>query len=647
MVELNNTLTVQLTKIFYKNLIFIVLFISFASLAFWHFQVIANPFLNEYREGSILLSTDLLLKGGNPYNLVNQPEYTNVYGIFYHLIVFPFAKVFGPTLEVHRAITAFFILASSLLLFLAMRWLKVSLVLALSLTIIFYAHLLFYVTPLARPDSLGTFLFLCSILIPWRYQYSSLSLILSILFGILAFLTKPYFILALPYLNLYLFIFKSKIKGMKYGGIVLIFLLFTILFVNKLFECYFNNTFFIHSNVAGHDLSYAIKQLATYAEYNWAVILIIAWFCLRCLGKTKALAKTRLNLLNFDEPLVNLNVDLIPFCLALSLVIFYFKLGQHPGNWLIYLHQLVSPFLLIVVSNTLKSFWRSNLIFLLLIVLNILTLSTFGFLPNPKYGLQEWYNITTLVSEQQYIFNSPALTSVLLEQGKKVYDSGQSEFFVMGADRKGWLKIFPEDKKFKDRNNQFLADINKSVSSKRYNLIILTTGSSPFISEQFLQQYYQFQESIPAPMMLAREHYQLDIWQPLNPDAASTEPVPKSFSQQLTLLHPLKSGKVKETINIPVNVKNTSNFVWSGHITNPVNLSYNWLDSNGNMVVKDGERTLLPKRLVSEDSVTVNVTIKFPDRPGNYTLALTMVEENVTWFNDAGAESTKITVRCE
>lgn len=277
--EFNHSTIIKLFKIILNNWSFIVLSLLFASLAFWHFQVIANPFLNEYREGSVLLSTDLILKNGNPYDLINQPEYTNVYGIFYHLIVLPFAKVFGPTLRVHRAVTAFFILASSLLLFLAMRWLKVSLVLALSLTIMFYAHLLFSVTPLARPDSLGTFLFLCSILIPWRYQYSSLSSIISILFGILAFLTKPYFILALPYLSLYLFLFKSKIKGIQYGGIASACLLFTILVVNRLFECYFNNTFFIHSNIAGHNLSHAIKQLVTYAEYNWSIIIIVAWFC--------------------------------------------------------------------------------------------------------------------------------------------------------------------------------------------------------------------------------------------------------------------------------------------------------------------------------------------------------------------------------
>lgn len=645
--ELINKNTIKLGKTLLKKLIFIVLFLLFASFAFWHFQVINNPFLNEFREGSVVLNTKLILEGGNPYDLANQPEYTNVYGIFYHFIVYPFAKIFGSTLKVHRAVTAFFILASCLLLFLAMRWLKVKTVLALSLVMIFYVHLLFYVIPLARPDSLGTFLFLCSILIPWRYQYSSFSLLLSTLLGILAFLTKPYFILALLYLNLYLFLFKSKSKGIKYGVIASVCLLFTVLGINNFFECYFNNVFFIHVNVATHELNYAIKQLATYAQYNWTIILILLWYYLISLGKTKILGSIKFNLSNFDKPLIKLNIDLIPFCLILSLLIFLFKLGQHQGNWLIYLHQLVSPFLLIVVSNILRVTQRINIVFLSLIILNIFTLSSSDFLPKLNYSFKEWHQITTLVSDYQQILNSPAITSVLLEQGKKVYDSGQSEFFVAGASRKGWLKFFPEDTKIKDRSNEFIADIAKSVTSKQYDLVILTSGYSPFVSEQLLQQYYQFQQSIPAPMTLARQPYQLDIWQPLSSKTVTTEPLQKSFGQQLTLLQPLKSCKAKETINIPIYVKNRSNFVWSSHVSNPVHLSYNWLDSNGTLVVKDSVRTKLPKRLVPEDSVTVNATIKFPDQAGSYTLVLTMVQEQVTWFNDAGVESTKITVQCK
>ena len=118
----------------------------------------------------------------------------------------------------------------------------------------------------------------------------------------------------------------------------------------------------------------------------------------------------------------------------------------------------------------------------------------------------------------------------------------------------------------------------------------------------------------------------------------------KLFSQDLQLVEPLRSGKIGETIKIPVVVKNTSNFVWDSGSTNPVNFSYNWFDTKGNKVVFNGTRTPLTKPLAPQDSEKLTTVIKFPDRPGNYILALTMVQEGVNWFNDAGAQTPKIPV---
>lgn len=116
------------------------------------------------------------------------------------------------------------------------------------------------------------------------------------------------------------------------------------------------------------------------------------------------------------------------------------------------------------------------------------------------------------------------------------------------------------------------------------------------------------------------------------------------FAQKIQLLEPLKVGKVNEKIKIPVKVENTSNFVWDTTSANPVNFSYNWFDFKGNKVVFDGERTALPKNLAPHDSIKLNAVIKFPERPGKYTLILSMVQEGVTWFNDQGAQAPKIPV---
>lgn len=521
-------ITVKVARYLLNNFIYLVLIVLFIKLSFLHFKLVVNSFPNEYREGAIILNTHLIVTGGNPYDLANQPVYTNVYGISYHLIVYPFAKLFGTTLPVHRAVSAFFVLASCFVLFLAMRWIKVSLFLSLAATIIFYGHLLFFITPLARPDSLGLFLFLCSILIPWRYNFSLLSLIISILFAILGFLTKPYFVLALPYLTFYIFMFKSKLEGIKYGILSSFFLLVTVIILNNLFECYFNNTFFIHVNVAGSDGNYAIKQLLNYVKYNLGIILILLWFVLNYIVTVLNLnitevnfkiikSKLRLtfNLFNFNKPLIKLNIDLITFCFLVSLFLFYFKLGKHPGSYLVYIHHLISPFIIILVSKLLKYKRKLNIMFLILILINLFIISSSDFLPKPEYSLKEWNNISALISRYQNILNSPAIVSILLEQGKTVYDSGQSEYFVFGGERKSFLEILGvQNEKVKKRNEQFLQNVKKSVVLKEYDLIILTKGNSPFISEDLIKKYYQYQETISAPMPLTFENFELDIWKP-------------------------------------------------------------------------------------------------------------------------------------
>jgi hypothetical protein len=121
--------------------------------------------------------------------------------------------------------------------------------------------------------------------------------------------------------------------------------------------------------------------------------------------------------------------------------------------------------------------------------------------------------------------------------------------------------------------------------------------------------------------------------------------VNKRFSQEIQLLEPLKSAKAGTKIEIPILVRNSSNFVWEPKNSNPVNFAYRWSDLNGKIVVLDGERTILPTKLPPKRSMRLNAVVKLPSSPGNYILTLTMVQEYVGWFNQKGAQAPQIPVR--
>ena len=69
----------------------------------------------------------------------------------------------------------------------------------------------------ARPDGLGECLFMGSLIIPFCRRFSPGSLAVSAALSILAYLTKQYFLLGLPLVAGYVFLFENKLKGVVYG----------------------------------------------------------------------------------------------------------------------------------------------------------------------------------------------------------------------------------------------------------------------------------------------------------------------------------------------------------------------------------------------------------------------------------------------
>src|SRR6267142_1475280 len=93
---------------------------------------------------------------------------------------------------------------------------------------------------------------------------------------------------------------------------------------------------------------------------------------------------------------------------------------------------------------------------------------------------------------------------------------------------------------------------------------------------------------------------------------------------------------VAQAATANITIKNTSKNKWPSKPNekgrNAVNLSYHWFDRKGAVVVFDGLRTPLPKDVPPGESVRLKATIQPPDRAGQYTLEVTLVQETVAWF---------------
>jgi FkbM family methyltransferase len=92
------------------------------------------------------------------------------------------------------------------------------------------------------------------------------------------------------------------------------------------------------------------------------------------------------------------------------------------------------------------------------------------------------------------------------------------------------------------------------------------------------------------------------------------------------------SGFTGEVQQVSVTVVNRSRW-WlsSDFVYEPINLSYHWLRSDGSAAVFDGHRTKFATPLGPGRATKMDMTVELPPAPGNYTLAITVVQEAFGW----------------
>ena len=68
-----------------------------------------------------------------------------------------------------------------------------------------------------------------------------------------------------------------------------------------------------------------------------------------------------------------------------------------------------------------------------------------------------------------------------------------------------------------------------------------------------------------------------------------------------------------------------------------VRLAYQWAELSADLTLKPARRVDLPYPLRPNETLTLLVHVKAPDRPGSYQLVFELVQELVAWFDAKGA----------
>jgi hypothetical protein len=494
-------------------------------LANYSWTIITTPYPAEYREGAILLMTDFLTQGINPFTLENHPLMTNNYGFLYNLVVLPFAMMFGNTLAVHRTISILFILACCIFLVFTLIKSDTGLLFAFGGGMLVMASLLFTVTPLARPDALGEFFFLLTILLPWYRKFDTSALVLSGVTGILAFLAKPYFLLSVGIVSMYVFSVVSKKKGLFYVLSVAGSLIFLLSVINIFLECYFLDV--ILNNVGNSSLSNAhlLQQLSLFVKAFLPSTLILLLALDKnsprlFLHRSRLLRKEQfLNITDFDQPLIRFPIDYFGFFLVCTFTTVILLLGKHSGAYMSYFFQLTAPALVLVILQQ-KDVLHKKVVFTAPLILINFCLFCFWVLYPNKLSVserQEWEKLYRYAASSTSILNSPVLVPEMIRLNLVPVDSGQSEYYFNTKPYES-NPFAPDYEKVRQQGRKYLISVRLKIQNQKYDYVIVTSeqGFSPFAGHALIDRFYEQVELINIAMPQTGEYWTIEVSRPGN-----------------------------------------------------------------------------------------------------------------------------------
>jgi GSCFA family len=93
-----------------------------------------------------------------------------------------------------------------------------------------------------------------------------------------------------------------------------------------------------------------------------------------------------------------------------------------------------------------------------------------------------------------------------------------------------------------------------------------------------------------------------------------------------------------QRIVVPVTITNTGTACYATAGRYPVHVCYRWYDQSGEPAeVGQSVHTAFADAVLPGESVTLAAEIATPQVPGRYTLVLTLLQQNVAWFDDVDA----------
>jgi hypothetical protein len=402
-----------------------------------------------------------------PYTLESIPPYANLYGIGYLWGGAPFGA-FLPFSGYSnlRLADAFYL--GLLLVVLWMGSNEGDPLQRLFGLVLVYSLFISSPSVAASPDILGCLLYTLAWIVAVRGNFRTGALSLSILFAFLAFLTKPYFLLAAGSIGSYLFLFRSKRLGLMYAlGVIALFAP-GLWLVHSRYPYYFFETFKVHAFATTLSLVFGLRQWRDFAILAPVPCCVWAWIVAAQLRKSCRTVRFQWS---FHDPLFSESLSINPYDWGalMALAVLGGLLSWHTGAYLIYFWHLLLPLLVLGVMNrpAMNPIWPClNLALLLYLCPSFPSAATSS----------DWTAMGKLVATHPNGYVDPYFESLLPPGRPEPVDNAQSEYLLMAGYAYGSPAL-------RARCASFYYDFEKEIRERKFDSFLLVPGF--YISQQY------------------------------------------------------------------------------------------------------------------------------------------------------------------
>jgi hypothetical protein len=488
----------------------------------WATITMAYPI--EYREGATQVLTQFLLDGKNPWGLDTQPLAMNNNGFLYNLAVLPVVGLYGNTLLAHRFVSFVFLLLCA---YLAARTAFAS-NRAAGLAMVCGELVLMVVGARGGlgvyPNSMGAFFFLMGIIVPFRRGFERKGLIYSVFLCLLAFYTKPYFVLCFAIVASYVFVCVSKKRALLYSLLFASVLVASALPIRALFPFFFVYTMISNASNTAGSLGHLAEQLIQlgrefYPSLVGACALLVAGAAqlLRGVPATRA-PFSKSNILRLDRPLLSQPLNYFAYACACSTLAFVSVLGWHRGAYMTYSYQLMVPPFLLWLFQSSKLQTRLGLIVICALLLNALSFAVTRFAPSflQQRTSAEWARLYAYTDASRRILNSPIIVPEMLRIGMPPVNSGKNEYFWNIKPYPDIDLVGPHYEVVLRLRHSYEESIRDAFMHLEYDKIITAPKADFFIPDR-LSQLYARVDTLWLPMPQTEQLWRVDIWAPKAP----------------------------------------------------------------------------------------------------------------------------------